>query len=628
MKRRSFLFGSAASVVYLACGSEVDNNTSSSGSSGAPPKKDAGPVDLPDGTMMVPPTDPVSPTSNPKDSDAVFPQGLMSGDPRPDGIILWTRADAGAAKKDPKADIDITVIIARDEALTDIVARAVIVAKASEDHTVRVSTAKMESATKYYYRFEVDKVTTRVARTKTAPAEGTDTPVKFAMAACQDSIGRYYHAWRALLDENAELDFVLYLGDYIYETVNDARFQTVDPDRGFKLPTGLDTSDAQDKSRMAAVTLDDYRACYKYYRQDEYLKEVHRRYPFITIWDDHEFSDDCWADHSTSFNEKDPKTGGFTTEQNTPRRMAANRAFFEYQPMGVVYNADRQFPEDIQIYRKLNYGKHVDIFLTDQRMYRSDHVIPEGESQLTKFLHPANSLVGSRYFVRKSQFDPLEASTKPTLLGAKQKAWFLDEIKRSKATWKLWGNEVQMWQMLLKVSTLPNVPDLVTLEVYVNADQWDGFRSERAEILKALETAKVENLLVCTGDIHAFFASELHVDFDKPGQKPIGVEFVTAGISSASLRVLVQQTLGSSSGTLKAIGDNWADNADSALAQSNPHLKFSSANGYGFTFVDIDASKVEVTMHETQDPRDKTYKGLVRRHKLRTKVGTNRIEKL
>jgi alkaline phosphatase D len=627
MNRRTFLAGSVASVVYVACSSdeEIIPGTSSSGNGGSSGSKPDGGIDTPDGAIIVPPSEPVTKTSDAKDSDTVFPQGLMSGDPRPDGIVLWTRVDPVSQKKTSKDDLEVQIIIAKDEALTEILFRGKVIARGAEDNTVRVSASGMQSATIYYYRFEIAGVTTRVGRTKTAPSEGSDVPVRFVMAACQDQVGRYYHAWRALLEEKPDLDFVLYLGDYIYETTNDERFQTVDPNRGFTLPNGLDTSPEQNKSRIAAGTLEDYRACYKHYRKDEYLKEVHRLYPFILTWDDHEFSDDCWQDHSTSFNEKDPVTGGLTTEQNTPRRMAANRAFFEYQPMTIQYDESRQFPDDITIYRKLSYGKNVDIFMTDQRMYRSDHVIPEGPSELVSLLKPANSMIGSRYFVRKSKFDPIEKSTKPTLLGGKQKAWFLDAVKKSKATWKVWGNEVQMWQMALQLNDLPNVPGIFTYTVYVNCDQWDGYRTERAEILSAFEQAKVENLLVCTGDIHAFFASEIHVDFDNPGPKPIATEYVTAGIGSASLRVLVEQTLGPNS-QWKSIADNWANNADSALQKSNPHLKFSSANGYGFTLMTIDKDKVEATMVETQDPRDKTYKGIVRKRKLRTKAGTNRIE--
>ena len=620
MKRRDFLLGSLASVLYVACGS--DDGTTPPGTDTNPdgsvsPTLDGGGADAA--------PKPLTPTSSPEASDKAFPQGLASGDPKPDRVLLWSRVEPKGVGKSDTDSIQLLLVIAKDEKLSEEVARVPVTATPEADHTVRVSPTGLEAGRVYYYRFEAEGTTTRVARTKTAPAKTADVPVKFVFCSCQDYIGRYWHSWQALLDEKADLDFVLFLGDYIYETVNDPRFQSTSPEREIKLPNGLDTSAAQDGSRMAAGTLADYRALYKVYRSDPVLREVHRLYPFVVTWDDHEFSDDCWADHSTSFNELDPKTKGFTDEKNTPRRLSANRAFSEYQPADIFYDAKASFPNDIKIYRSLSYGKHVDIFMTDQRMYRADHLIPEGPRDLEIGKVSTNSSVGSRYFVRKSVYDPREATKKPTLLGSTQKAWLLDEMKRSTATWKVWGNEVQMWQMALKLSDLPGVPALFSYTAYVNTDQWDGFRSERAEVLKTLTDAKVDNLLVCTGDIHAFFASELHVDFDAPGAKPVGVEYVTAGISSASLNALVENLLPAGS-PLRFIADSFINNADTVLKASNPHLRFADPNAYGFALVDVDASRVEVTFAQLGDPKEKTTKGIVSRTTFVTRAGQNKIE--
>ena len=619
MRRRDFLFTTFASIVTVACGSSDDTPAGSSGQN--PGGSDGG---VPDGSNPTPPK-PVAPTSTPEQSDKVFQQGLASGDPRPDRVILWTRVDPAGAGKAPTDDVDLEYIVAKDEALTDIVARGALKALAANDHTVRLIPTGLEAGRRYHYRFEIPGgTTTQVGRTKTAPAAGADVPVKFAMAACQDMIGRYWHSWQALLEEKADLDFVLYLGDYIYESVNDERFQSGGGPRSIKLPDGLDTSPAQDKSRMAAGTLADYRTVYKEYRKDPLLKEVHRLYPFILTWDDHEFADDCWQDHSTSFNELDPVTKGFTDEKNTNRRQAADRAFFEYQPIDAVYKPNVGFPFDIKIYRQFSWGKHVDLFMTDQRMYRADHLVPEGPADLAVGKFSNNSSIGSRYFVRKSGFDPREASFKPSLLGAEQKAWVLDAIKKSTATWKVWGNEVQMYEMALELGKLPGIPAAINYTVYVNTDQWDGFRSERTEILDALAKANVQNLLVLTGDIHSFYAAELHVDFAKPGPKPIGVEYVTAGISSASLKALMEKFVTPDS-PLRPVIDAWTGGADQALKDTNPHLKYADTNAYGFTLVSIDATKVEVQFVEMGDPTKPTYGGVLGRKKFVTTAGTNKV---
>jgi alkaline phosphatase D len=572
MIRRDFLLHSLVTVYAVACGTESSTVTPRPTS----PDGDAGP----NGDSGPEAARALRPTSTPEVSDAWFPQGLASGDPKPDRVVLWTRIDSNAAGRSASDDLTLDFIVAKDEALTQIVAQGSATAKAESDHTVRVIPTGLEPGQYYYYRFESAGNTTRVARTKTAPAPDADVPVKFAFCACQDYVGRLWHSWRALLEEKLDLDFVLFLGDYVYESVNDERFQSESPERQITLPNGIDTSEAQDKSRTAAGTLADYRFLYKTYRTDPLLKEVHRLYPFVTIWDDHEFADDCWQDHTTSFNDK-PPPGVPADEKNTPRRMAANRAFFEYQPVDVFYEASAQFPNDIKIYRQLRFGKHVDLFLTDQRMYRDEHLIPEGPVDALVGKFTANSMIGSRYFPRKSEFDKREALKRPSLLGTTQKAWFLEAVTNSTATWKVWGNEVQMWEMAIELGQFPGIPGFVTYQAYVSADQWDGYRSERRQILGAFARTGLSNLLVLTGDIHAFFASELHVDFDTPTAKPIGVEYVTAGISSSSLEAIMDSFVPMDS-ALRPVADAWASSADTVLRNTNPHLKFANTNAYGF----------------------------------------------
>lgn len=617
VRRRDFLLGSVASIVFVACGSSTDEDPGK-------PQLPGDNTTVPNGIAPELKDVPVTATSSAEDSDRYFPQGLASGDPKPDRVILWTRAEPTAMKSSADEDLELEYIVAKDESLTDIVARGKIPAAAVADHTVRIVPTGLDAGRVYWYRFEIAGKTTRVARTRTAPSPDSDIPVKFAFCSCQDFIGRYYHSWQAMLDEKAGLDFVLFLGDYIYETVNDGRFQTTSPDRTIALPDGMDTSTTQDGSRMAARTLADYRALYKAYRSDPILKEVHRLYPFIITWDDHEFADDCWQDHSTSFNELDPKTGGFTDEANPSRRKAASRAFSEYQPADIQHDNRATFPNDIKIYRTVRWGKHVEMFMTDQRMYRDDHLIPEGPRDVAIGKLTSNSSIGSRYFIRKSVFDPLESQKKPTLLGSTQKAWLLDALTNSDATWKVWGNEVQMYQMALRLGELPGVPDLFSYTAYVTGDQWDGFRSERAEILGTLRDQGVKNLLVCTGDIHGFFAAELHVDFDKPSATPVAVEFVTAGISSASLKTFVEKLVPMGS-TLRPIADSWAGGADAALQATNPHLRFANSNAYGFTMVSVDSKRAEVTFVHMDDPRKKTTGGPIARTTFETKVGTNKV---
>jgi alkaline phosphatase D len=309
-----------------------------------------------------------------------FPQGLASGDPKSDSVILWARVEDDAQAS---ADIALELEVATDE---DFKQRIRLDAKASKvqalakfDHCVKLRIAGLTAATTYYYRFiyvKGDKnLVSPVGRTRTAPAPDADVAVKFAFVSCQDYIGRFYNSYVALANE--DIDFIVHLGDYVYETTGDPSFQETSgrtikfTDEQGALPLG-----EGDKKFFAAKSLSNYRELYKAYRSDKNLQAVHMLFPMINIWDDHEFSNDCYGAVSTYFN-------GKKDELDEARRKAANQAWFEYQPVDYqgapdfVYDPSVAYQKDIKIYRDFTFGKHVHLVMTDLRSYRADHLIPE-----------------------------------------------------------------------------------------------------------------------------------------------------------------------------------------------------------------------------------------------------------
>ena len=217
---------------------------------------------------------------------------------------------------------------------------------------------------------------------------------------------------------------------------------------------------------------------------------------------------------------------------------------------------------------------------------------------------------------------------KPKMLGDKQKQWFVEGMKASSATWKFWGNETQLLQMAVDL-TLPKVPVLFQGIWYLTLDQWDGFRTERKEVLEALSS--VENLVVITGDIHAFYAGELHADFDAPGVKPIGVEYVCAGISSSPFQEIVAtQALGldpDGAFGLKELAED-PQKFDAALATANPHYKHIDSFAHGIAIVDVNTDKdIQVTFMKVADVKTKAFDGTVTRTRYKTTAGSNTIEK-
>ena len=530
-----------------------------------------------------------------------YPQGVASGDPGPDRVVLWTRVAA-------EETVQVQWEISRDPAFAEVLAMGTVTADAASDHTVRVRVTGLPAKTTLWYRFEVDGAGSPTGRTRTAPAADDPTPVRFAWASCQDFPGRWYHAWRALAEE-PDVDFVLFVGDYIYETAADERYQDPNPFRQVTLPDGRSLDGSE--HNLTAVTLADYRSLYAQIRGDPNLQEVHRLFPFVMLWDDHEFANDAWQDHSVDFDELQGD------EQDPARREAATQAWVEFMPVDLDFDPEAGFPDDIQVYRSQRWGALLELVLLDVRYYRDDHLVPEGPIDLAmgKFLE--NSPLGSRIFVDKEAFDAREAEARPTMLGDAQRAWAVDAFRRSDAVWKGLISPLPLFQLALDLRQ-EAIPTAFRSLYYFKTDLWDGFRTERAEVLQAL--AEVDGLVVFSGDLHGNYVADVHVDYDQPGT-PVAAEFAVTSISSATILEQLHRTIT----TTEVLDDPdlyaVAMRFDEVAAGSNPHLRYSNSDTYGVGIVEVDAAEIRVELIELDDVHDPVYSGPSRHKRFVVPLG-------
>ncbi len=606
------------------------------------------------------------------DGTTHFPQSVASGDPRETSVILWTRAE------DPKAKGDLMIMleVALDKDFTmrvELGSATTLRAEAAHDGCVRVRVEKLEAGTVYYYRFayinEAKALVSRTGRTKTAAAANEDVAVNFAVASCQDYGGRYYHSYTHMAGQ--DLDFFVHLGDYVYETTGDPRFQATS---GKRKVTFSDTKNAieltaDDKPYYAASALENYRELYKTFRSDPALQQVHELFPMIAVPDDHEFSDDCYGQTATY-------SGGEEDELDPKRRSHADQAWFEFMPVDYAdadfsYEGDGSaFPSDLTIYRDFTFGKHVHLVMTDLRRYRCDHLIPEdafpgaiavseadlksavgsvpvfavgyvdldaaeyaeqktalnaaaealgfvtgdfrgpidiafanskinliegtkppkilaeaplrGVSFASMFKTGRFTSVGSRYVVKTEPYEAYARSlwlkdgdAAQQIFGVKQEKWFIDTIRKSQQTWKVWGNEYTLMPRRVDLREVPSAA-LIGLGALLSlsAEDWDGVPDRRAKILD--EIGGVDNVIAVTGDIHAFFAG---VAQHKDDSTKAIIEFVAGAISSASYYELLNLTALSISEAAGAL----AENAEALLTVANPHLAHLdlARNGYG-----------------------------------------------
>jgi alkaline phosphatase D len=337
-----------------------------------------------------------------------FPQSVASGDPTANSVVIWTRVDS-PTDEEPKA---LLLEVATDATFANVVATRELSAWADNDYCVKVKVDGLEPYRVYYYRFTYGGTeVSPVGRTRTAPTPDMDVTVRFAVVYCQDYVGRYYNAYlKMLLDHDEDIDFVVNLGDYIYETTGDPQFQDPTSERKIEFEDleGAIQLGSAENPYYAAASLSNYRDIYRAYKTDEVLQEVHERWPMLVIWDDHEYSDDAWGATATY-------SDGRQNEYDIERKQNAERAFFEWVPIDAALNedgeleigADDLYPNSM-IYRDLIYGSNLHLVLADLRTFRPDHLIPEDAFPgLIPVDEPTlAAMVGEAWPAVRESFDP------------------------------------------------------------------------------------------------------------------------------------------------------------------------------------------------------------------------------
>ncbi len=410
----------------------------------------------------------------PKLSAYPFSLGVASGDPTPDGVVLWTRLapkplEVGGGM--PAQPVEVSWQVADDEAMSRVVRSGTAIANPQWGHAVHVEVDGLRPDRWYWYQFKAGGEVSTKGRTRTMPAaNATPERLRFAFASCQHYETGLYTAYDHMVRE--DLDLIIHLGDYIYE--GSARENLV-----------------RRHNSAEIVTVDDYRARYALYKLDPALQAAHAMAPWIVTWDDHEVEN--------NYAGAIPQTSSkITPDGFLRRRAAAYQAYFETMPLRRT-----QLPTgpDMLLYRGLNFGRLAQFHVLDTRQYRTDQ--PQGDG--------------------RKPFSPVLLDPKGTMLGARQREWLSTGLERSPAAWNVLTQQV----MMARVDVEKGDP------VMHSMDQWPGYEFERRRVLQHLHEKKIKNPVVLTGDIHSNWANELVLDQDKPGSPNVGVEFVGTSISSS-----------------------------------------------------------------------------------------------
>ncbi|SEI45432.1 alkaline phosphatase D family protein [Frateuria terrea] len=526
---------------------------------------------------------PVRPSSSGwRERRELYPQGVASGDPDDNSVLLWTRRPYG----DRRTSATLRVEVAQDPDFTRVIATTAARVSADSDWTCRVLVGHLPSAREYWYRFVDEEGNgSRIGRTMTAPGPDDTRPARFAFVSCQDVCEGALNAYRRMIfeDERAapedRLGFVLHLGDFIYEVVqypdqvrNGHRY-----DRRIKFPVHFPTGKTVAHNRFwVPASLEDYRALYHAYLQDPDLQDARARWPFVAVWDNHEFSWQGWQSIQ-EFGE------GPVPAQTL--KVAANQAWFEYQPARVAAPGARldtfvaphvadtpvtAFDDDglgreannlaainsLIVYRALRWGRHIDLILTDQHSFRSrdpgsrEELNPlfEGDAlgwvpeELAMQLdagrdyadgHPPATLS----FRGKRVANVRAGEAAQTFLGAQQKAWFLDRLRGAQATWKIWGNSLGTPDWRVDPQHLPAALGKWSGDGFavMATGDWGAAYHERAEIFDAVRDAGITGFAIVSGDRHSFWAGYAAKALPPAAFEPVGVTFVGGSLISPGM---------------------------------------------------------------------------------------------
>ncbi|MEU5704187.1 alkaline phosphatase D family protein [Streptomyces aurantiacus] len=432
-----------------------------------------------------------------------FTLGVASGDPQATSVLLWTRlaptpyqADSGL----PPERVTVRWELAHDERFRHIVRRGAAIAHPEFHHSVHVEVGHLDSDRIFYYRFRAGSWVSETGRTRTAPSSRARVDeLTLAAVSCQAYHEGYFTAYGHLAED--DVDVVFHVGDYLYEyavsSVGGARNYT---DR--VLP---------DFFNRETITLEDYRLRYALYKTDPDLRAAHAAHPFVVTWDDHEIENN-YAD--------DIPENSVPQEEFLLRRAAGYRAYWENLPLR---RPQRPAGPDMQLYRRLNWGRLAQFDILDTRQYRSDQAYGDGADV------------------------PGPESDDPsrTITGATQERWLLDGWRASKALWNVVPQQVTFSQRKLDLNEAAKM----------SMDAWDGYRASRGRVLAGAKAAGVDNLMVLTGDVHVGYAFDIKDDFDDSASRTLGTEIVTTSVTSGR------------DGAEKPA--NW-----DTYTRANPHLKF------------------------------------------------------
>jgi alkaline phosphatase D len=478
-----------------------------------------------------------------QDKSGPFRHGVASGDPDQTSIVLWTRVSP---------DCRATAVhwkVAHDPALRELVCEGRATAVLERDHCVKVLAKGLQPGRTYYFNFSAEGYHSPVGRTRTLP-DGDFKRLGIALLSCSNYALGYFNAYHAVAGDPS-IDFLLHIGDYIYEYGNEFASQSSFYVRPCDPP-------------HETITLDDYRRRHAITKSDRHSQAMHAAHPLIALWDDHEFGNDAWREGAQNH---DPQTEG----DWTARRNAAVQAYYEWMPV-----RDPEPEAALENWRVYRFGNLATLVTLEARLTARDQPVDYG---------PHKAALKTRADAKAFVGDVLGNSPRQ-MISERTKAALRKSLGRSVQEgegWQLVASPV----LMARVATPPlragglrpeEQPQLAFLDKFTDLfwrsdlglpdslDSWDGYAGARQDFYRLCRDAGTKNLVVLSGDSHAFWSNRL---FDDAGDA-MGIELGTAGVTSPNIYLLGQVP----ASTIETI--------DRLTIAENPEVRWTSSAHRGY----------------------------------------------
>ncbi len=515
--------------------------------------------------------------------DGPFRHGVASGDPDATSVVLWTRVTTSG---------DVTVVgeIARDPDFTSISARTELATGQDRDHTVKWLARGLEPGQTYYYRFRLDSEVSPTGRARTLPTGKLDR-LGVALASCSNFAFGHFNAYEAIAHD-ASVDFVLHIGDYIYEYGQD----------GWGGETGKPLGRRHDPAHEI-VSLSDYRRRHAQYKTDAGAQAMHAAHTFMSCWDDHESANNPWTGGAQ--NHQPAREGDWQA-----RREASVRAYFEWMPVREPEWLDRPGATRMQFWRSYSFGDLATLTTLETRHTARAEQIDYA---------PVMDKVGDAAAIAQFRRDVLEAPGR-RMISPECEADLARSLQQSVAArqpWRLIGNAIPIARTevpdVVRLGILPN-PDASATPFAGGAldnakllaakgraglpfypDTWDGYPWAREQLYDLSRKAGAADLIFLTGDSHSFWANSLK---DTEG-RPAGIELGTAGITSPGDFVE------------SGFGDALSRALDQAFIDHVPEVVWTDNMHQGYVRLDLQRGGAEATFIAVDTIRSRAFRPFI-----------------